>query len=137
MSVTRRFALQALVALSASAAVPLHAAKRNRIEGGILSDTGRKKVPIEGARLQFAPLDPLKPGAKPPKDDLSIELTTAADGAYLLDTLISAEKGKKFGLMAQWRYRITVEAEGHAPFTRDVTYSGGTLELNLVLTPSA
>jgi len=136
MTISRRTALQILTALAASAALPATAAKRNRLEGGILSNTGAKRVPIEGATLKFVPLEPLKPGAKPPKPDLSAELTTGPDGAYLIDTLISAEKGRKFGVMPQWRYRITVEAAGHQPFTRDVTYAGGTLELNLVLTPA-
>lgn len=136
MPLTRRTFLQLLVAATASAALPAAAAKKNRLEGAILSNTGRKRSPIAGAKLRFEPLEPLKPGAKPPKPDLSAELTTGPDGAYVIDTLISAEKGKKFGVMPQWRYRITVEADGHQPFTRDVTYAGGTLDLNLVLIPS-
>ncbi len=135
MIVSRRRALQVITCLGASLAFPAVAAKRNRIEGGVLSDTGRRRVPIEGATLRFSPLEPLKPGAKPPKDDLSFEFTTGPEGTYVLDTLISAEKGRKFGLMAPWRYRITVESEEHEPFHRDVTYSGGTLTVELVLMP--
>ncbi len=135
MTVSRRQALQVITCLGASLALPAVAAKRNRIEGGVLSDTGRRRVPIEGASLSLAPLEPLKPGAKPPKDDLSFEITTGPDGSYVLDALVSAEKGRKFGLMAPWRYRITVEAAGHHSFHRDVTYSGGTLTVELVLMP--